>query len=337
MSGTVRVFSGMQPTGGLHVGNWLGALRGWVKLLDEPKYEPLFCVVDAHAITIDYDPKLMPARVLDTASTYIAGGLDPDRCTLFVQSAVQEHMELAWYLGAVTAMGDLNRMTQFKEKSEEHKQNVNAGLFTYPILMSADILLYRASIVPVGDDQVQHLELSREICRRFNARFGDVFPEPKPLLSTTPRIMGLDGKSKMSKSRNNTIDLFDSPKVVEKKLKSAFTDPQKLRLGDPGRPEICNIFTMHRALSTPEAVADVEAGCSSGALACGDCKMRLRDAMLAELNPMRERGEALRANPKRVLEVLGDGASRARSIARNTMRDVRQAMGLELTTGATPP
>jgi tryptophanyl-tRNA synthetase len=330
MSGTVRVFSGMQPTGGLHVGNWLGALRGWVKLLAEPKYDPIFCVVDAHAITIDYDAKTMPARVLDTALTYIAGGLDPERCTLFVQSAIPEHMELAWYLGTVTAMGDLNRMTQFKEKSEQHKQNVNSGLFTYPILMAADILLYKGEVVPVGDDQVQHLELSREIARRFNARFGEVFPEPKPLLSTTPRIMGLDGKSKMSKSKNNTIDLFDPPKTVEKKLKGAFTDPQKLRLGDPGRPEICNIFTMHRALSNPEAVKDVEVNCRSGALSCGECKMRLCTTMLAELNPMRERAEALRANPKRVLEVLGDGASRARGLAHETMRDVRRAMGLDL-------
>jgi tryptophanyl-tRNA synthetase len=330
MSGTVRVFSGMQPTGGLHVGNWLGALRGWVKLLAEPKYDPIFCVVDAHAITIDYDAKTMPARVLDTALTYIAGGLDPERCTLFVQSAIPEHMELAWYLGTVTAMGDLNRMTQFKEKSEQHKQNVNSGLFTYPILMAADILLYKGEVVPVGDDQVQHLELSREIARRFNARFGEVFPEPKPLLSTTPRIMGLDGKSKMSKSKNNTIDLFDPPKTVEKKLKGAFTDPQKLRLGDPGRPEICNIFTMHRALSNPEAVKGVEVNCRSGALSCGECKMRLCTAMLAELNPMRERAEALRANPKRVLEVLGDGASRARGLAHETMRDVRRAMGLDL-------
>ena len=320
----------MQPTGGLHVGNWLGALRGWVKLLAEPKYDTIFCVVDAHAITIDYDAKSMPARVLDTALTYIAGGIDPERCTLFVQSAIPEHMELAWYLGTVTAMGDLNRMTQFKEKSEQHKQNVNSGLFTYPILMAADILLYKGEVVPVGDDQVQHLELSREIARRFNARFGEVFPEPKPLLSTTPRIMGLDGKSKMSKSKNNTIDLFDPPKVVEKKLKGAFTDPQKLRLGDPGRPEICNIFTMHRALQTPEVVADIETGCRSGALSCGECKLRLCTTMLAELNPIRERAEALRAEPKRVLEVLGDGASRARRIAHETMGEVRHAMGLDL-------
>ena len=171
----------MQPTGGLHVGNYSGALQGWVRLLNQGTYDALFCVVDAHAVTIDYDVKDMPGRILDTAIAYIAAGLDPARCTLFVQSDVPEHMELAWYLGSVTPMGDLGRMTQFKEKSDQHKQNVNSGLFTYPILMAADVLLYKATVIPVGDDQVQHLELAREICRKFNARFGPVFPEPKPV------------------------------------------------------------------------------------------------------------------------------------------------------------
>jgi len=323
-----RIFSGTQPTGALHVGNWLGALRNWVKLLDTGRYDALFSVVDAHAVTVEYDPKEMPKRVFETALTYIAVGLDPERCTLFAQSDVPAHMELAWYLGSVTSMGDLNRMTQFKEKSEEHKQNVNAGLFTYPILMAADVLLYKATVIPVGDDQVQHLELAREICRRFNARFGDVFPEPKPVLSTTPRIMGLDGKTKMSKTRGNTIDIFDPPAVIEKKLKTAFTDPQKLRKGDPGRPEICNVYTMHTALSGEEAVRDVEQNCRSGALGCGECKLRLKDAMVKELEPVQARGAELRSEPKRVLEVLERGKDRARSIASETMREVRSAMGL---------
>ena len=323
-----RIFSGTQPTGALHVGNWLGALRNWVKLLDTGRYDALFSVVDAHAVTVEYDPKEMPKRVFETALTYIAVGLDPERCTLFAQSDVPAHMELAWYLGSVTSMGDLNRMTQFKEKSEEHKQNVNAGLFTYPILMAADVLLYKATVIPVGDDQVQHLELAREIARRFNARFGEVFPEPKPVLSTTPRIMGLDGKTKMSKTRGNTIDIFDPPAVIEKKLKTAFTDPQKLRKGDPGRPEICNVYTMHTALSGEEAVRDVEQNCRSGALGCGECKLRLKDAMVKELEPVQARGAELRSEPKRVLEVLERGKDRARSIASETMREVRSAMGL---------
>jgi tryptophanyl-tRNA synthetase len=194
--------------------------------------------------------------------------------------------------------------------------------------MAADVLLYKATVIPVGDDQVQHLELAREICRRFNARYGELFPEPKPILSTTPRIMGLDGKTKMSKTRNNSIDLFDPPNVIEKKLKGAFTDPNKLRLGDPGRPEICNVFTMHTALSGAEAVSDIERDCRSGALPCGECKMRLKDAMVQALAPVQARGAELRANPKRVLEVLDQGKETARSIAGNTMQEVKQAMGL---------
>jgi len=323
-----RLFSGMQPTGGLHVGNWLGALRNWAKMLDSGSYECLFCVVDAHAITVEYDVKQMPARSFDVALTYMACGLDPERSTIFLQSDVPGHMELAWYLGSVTPMGELSRMTQFKEKSEEHKNNVNSGIFTYPILMAADVLLYKAEVIPVGDDQVQHLELAREICRRFNARYGETFPEPQPKLSTTPRIMGLDGKAKMSKTRGNAIDLFDEPRAIEKKLKGAFTDPQKLRLGDPGRPEICNVFTMHTALQSPEPLAEIERDCRSGALSCGDCKLRLRDVMLAELAPVRERGLALRAEPKRVLTVLQNGAEHARSIAEKTLGEVRHAMGL---------
>jgi tryptophanyl-tRNA synthetase len=329
MAGPKRLFSGMQPTGGgLHVGNWLGALRNWADLLDSGAYDCLFCVVDSHAITVEYEPKQLPARSLETALTYIACGLDPERSTIFLQSDVPEHLELTWYLGSVTPMGDLGRMTQFKEKSEQHKNNVNSGIFTYPILMAADVLIYKAEVIPVGDDQVQHLELAREICRRFNARFGEIFPEPKPVLSQTPRIMGLDGKAKMSKTRGNTIDLFDEPRVIEKKLKGAFTDPQKLRLGDPGRPEVCNVFTMHRALSDASAVAEIDRDCRSGALSCGDCKLRLRDRMVSALEPVRARGAELRAEPKRVLKVLRDGAERARGIAGATLAEVRQAMGL---------
>lgn len=323
-----RLFSGMQPTGGLHVGNWLGALRNWARMLDSGDYECLFCVVDAHAVTVEYDVKQMPARSFDVALTYMACGLDPERSTIFLQSDVPQHMELAWYLASVTPMGELSRMTQFKEKSEEHKHNLNSGLFTYPILMAADVMLYKAEVIPVGDDQVQHLELAREICRRFNARYGDTFPEPQPKLSTTPRIMGLDGKAKMSKTRGNAIELFDEPRAIEKKLKGAFTDPQKLRLGDPGRPEICNVFTMHTALQSAETSAEIASGCRSGALSCGDCKLRLRDVMLAELAPVRERGLALKAEPKRVLTVLQNGAAHARSIAEKTLVEVRHAMGL---------
>jgi tryptophanyl-tRNA synthetase len=326
-----RIFSAMQPTAGLHIGNYYGALRNWVTLSQEPGNESLFCVVDAHAITVEYAARELPKRVFEVAAAYLAGGVDPARSTVFVQSDVNEHMELGWYLTSLTMMGELNRMTQYKEKSEQHKENNNAGIFAYPVLMAADILLYKATLVPVGDDQVQHLELAREICRRFNHRFGEVFPEPKPRLSAAPRIMGLDGKQKMSKSRAaNAIDLEDPPKIVEKKLKGAFTDPLKLKLGDPGRPEVCNIFTIHKAASTPEAVEAIDRDCRTGALPCGECKMRLRDAVVKDLAPLQERYVELRAKPQLVIDVLATGAEKARAIAQKTMAEVHSVMGLTL-------
>jgi tryptophanyl-tRNA synthetase len=318
----------MQPTGELHLGNYLGALKQWVQIAEAGDHDPIFCIVDAHATTIDYDVREMPKRIFDTALTYLAAGLSPEKATLFVQSDVVEHFELAWYLGVVTPMGDLHRMTQFKEKSDQHKQNVNSGLFTYPVLMAADILLYRASVVPVGNDQVQHLELSREICRKFNARFGDIFPEPKPRLSEAPRIMGLDGKTKMSKSRGNAIGLFEEPKEIEKKLKTAFTDPDKLRRGDPGRPELCNVFTIEKALVDEATRERIYTDCSSGALGCGDCKKIAIEAVVNELTPIRTKAQALRQKPDEVVQFLEAGAQCARSIAQSTMRDVREAMGL---------
>ena len=324
-----RIFSGMQPTSGLHIGNYYGALVNWVKLQQEADAENIFCVVDAHAITVEYDPKDLPKRVFELTATYLAGGVDPERATLFVQSDVKEHMELSWYLTSITMMGELNRMTQYKEKSEQHKENNNAGLFTYPILMAADILLYKANVIPVGEDQVQHLELAREICRRFNHRFGKVFPEPTPRLSAAPRIMGLDGKQKMSKTRPAAaINLQDPPKTIEKKLKGAFTDPLKLTLGAPGRPEVCNIFTIHKAASAPDAVAAIDTDCRSGALSCGDCKMRLRDSIVKDLAPLQERYAELQAKPQIVTDVLATGAEKARSIAQKTMSQVYGAMGL---------
>jgi tryptophanyl-tRNA synthetase len=332
MTQAPRIFSGMQPTGGLHIGNYLGALKNWVELSRAPGVDALFCVVDAHATTIDYEPAELRARVFDTALTYLAAGVDPERCAVFVQSDVPQHAELAWYLATVTPMGDLHRMTQFKEKSDEHRQNVNCGLFTYPVLMAADILLYKATQVPVGNDQVQHLELAREICRKFNAHYGEIFPEPLPKLSEAPRIMGLDGKTKMSKSRGNDIGLFEDAKSVEKKLKGAFTDPNKLRRGDPGDPSICNIFTLHGALTPAEEVARIDADCRSGALGCGDCKARCVQSLEAELGPIRARAAELRGDRRRVLHVLQAGRERALGIARETMSEVREAMGL-----GTPP
>jgi tryptophanyl-tRNA synthetase len=322
-----RVFSGIQPTGELHIGNWLGAVRVWAKQVADQKEDLLFCVVDAHAITVEYEPAELRSKTLGMAADLIACGLDPERCILFVQSDVREHTELAWYLANVTPLGDLHRMTQFKEKSAG-KEHVLVGLFTYPILMSADILLYRASIVPVGEDQLQHLELARETVRRFNHRFGPTFPEPQARLSDAPRIMGLDGQGKMSKSKGNTIGLFESPGPFWEKLRGAFTDPQRLRRSDPGRPEVCNIYTMHKAISTPEQVELTYKECTTAQRGCIDCKKILMESMESELVPLRVKRAEIDARPAVVREALGDGAAKARRIAQETMRDVREAMAL---------
>jgi tryptophanyl-tRNA synthetase len=218
-------------------------------------------------------------------------------------------------------------MTQFKEKSEGREHTL-VGLFTYPVLMSADILLYKATVVPVGEDQVQHIELARETARRFNHRFGPVFPEPKSRLSSAPRIMGLDGQSKMSKSKGNTLGLFEDREAFWNKLRGAFTDPQRLRRSDPGRPEICNIYTMHKAVSTPEEVALTYEECTTARRGCVDCKKVLMESLDRELVPLRVRRAEIESHPERLREALGDGASKARKIAEETLREVRPAMGL---------
>jgi tryptophanyl-tRNA synthetase len=322
-----RVLSGIQPTGELHIGNYLGAVRTWARQVAEGKEENLYCIVDAHAITVPYDPTDLRKRISDLATDLIALGVDPSRCTLFVQSDVREHTELAWYLASVTPMGDLGRMTQFKEKSLD-REFVSTALFTYPVLMSADILVYKATIVPVGDDQVQHLELARETARRFNHRFGEIFPEPQPRLSTAPRIMGLDGDGKMSKSKGNSLGLFEPPDIFWNKLRGAFTDPQRLRKSDPGRPEVCNIYTMHKAVSPPDTVTEVYANCTGAKWGCVDCKKVLFEHFDKELVPLRTKRAELDAKPELVKQALVDGAEKARTIARVTMGEVREAMGL---------
>jgi tryptophanyl-tRNA synthetase len=322
-----RVFSGIQPSGELHIGNWLGAVRTWAAQVAEAKEELIFCIVDAHAITTEYEPAELRARIDGMARDLVACGLDPEKCTLFVQSDVREHTELAWYLANVTPLGDLHRMTQFKEKSAG-KEHVLVGLFTYPVLMAADILLYKATVVPVGEDQLQHLELARETVRRFNYRFGEEFPEPQPRMSVAPRIMGLDGQSKMSKSKGNTIALFEEREPFWNKLRGAFTDPQRLRRTDPGRPEICNIYTMHKALSSPEEVKLTHEECTTAKRGCIDCKKILMDNFDRELVPLRAKRAELDAQPGAVRDALARGAEKARSIARTTMAEVRDRMGL---------
>ena len=252
-----RIFSGIQPSGELHIGNYLGAVKNWVQLQDTHP-GALFCVVDYHAITGTYDPAVLRARRWGMAKSLLAAGIDPAKCALFMQSDVPEHTELSWIFTTLTPLGDLERQTQFKDKSSK-VESIPAGLLMYPVLQSADILLYRAGSVPVGEDQIQHLELARDTARKWNAKFGqEYFPEPKPLLTPTRRIMGLDGQSKMSKSLGNTIGLMETDDEIWAKLRPAMTDPQRVRKTDVGRPEVCNVFQLHKAFSSAETVAQVD-------------------------------------------------------------------------------
>lgn len=322
-----RLFSGIQPSGDIHIGNYLGAIKNWVELIDQ--YECIYCVVDLHAVTVPYDPAEMQDRILNAAAVNMACGIDPERCTLFVQSYVHQHAELAWLLNTVTPIGDLQRMTQFKEKAKQHEASVNAGLLNYPVLMAADILLYKAEVVPVGEDQVQHLELSREIVRRFNGRFAEVFPEPQEKLTQAARIMGLDDPTKkMSKSMGNTVGLLEDPDSIWEKLRTGVTDPARVRRTDPGEPTQCNLYGLHEYFSTDEDLEHVAHGCRTAGIGCIECKKVLFERMMAELAPIRERAEALLAEPEGVWDVLRRGADHCREIAEATLAEVKQAMGL---------
>jgi tryptophanyl-tRNA synthetase len=324
-----RIFSGIQPSGELHIGNYLGAVRNWVQLQWE--HDCFFCIVDYHAITVAYDPAELRKRRDDMALSLLAAGIDPERAVLFVQSAVPEHTELAWIFNTICPMGDLERQTQFKEKSAR-QESVAVGLFTYPVLQAADILLYRARAVPVGEDQVQHLELTRDIARKWNARFSPqraYFPEPQPLLTPARRIMGLDGKTKMSKSLGNTIGLLEEPDSRWEKLRPAVTDPARVKRSDPGTPEVCNIYTLHRAMSDTATVDNVARQCRSAGWGCIDCKQVLHESMERELGPIRERAIELGRGKGHMDEVLRRGAERAAPIAETTMEATRDMMGLD--------
>ncbi|HEX6811106.1 MAG TPA: tryptophan--tRNA ligase [Planctomycetota bacterium] len=326
-----RIMSGVQPTGNLHIGNYLGALVNWVAL--QKQYEAFFCVVDLHALTQRPDAAVLQRAVREVAIGILASGVDPDRATLFVQSHVPQHAELAWVLTCLTPLGDLNRMTQFKDKSAQQPDNVNAGLFTYPILQTADIVLYRAERVPVGEDQEQHLELARETVRRFNFVYGDTFPEPQVVRSEAPRVMGLDGESKMSKSKNNEIGLFETPDETWQKLRGAKTDPARLRKTDKGNPLVCNIFSYHGFFTGAAQREEIAAGCRSATLGCVDCKKMLAQNLEDVKGPIRERAGALRENPKRLDEILAAGAAKARAAAEATMQIVRERIGLRTKSG----
>ncbi len=321
------LFSGIQPSGEIHVGNYCGAIRNWIRLLDS--YQCIFCIVDYHAMTVEYDAACMQERIHGAAVVNMAAGLDPERCLLFVQSRVPEHTELTWVFNTLAPMGLLGRMTQFKEKSRRHEENINVGLFSYPVLQAADILLYRAEAVPVGEDQVQHIEFTRDIARKYNLRYGDYFPEPKAIVPKSgARIMGLDGEAKMSKSLNNTIGLTEPRDVIWEKLRPAFTDPARKRRSDPGDPLKCNIYTLHENFSPPEVQEEVAHGCRTAGIGCIDCKKQLFEHMMAVLDPIRERAQQLEAQPEKVQDVLASSAARAKALAETTMADVHKTVGL---------
>jgi tryptophanyl-tRNA synthetase len=322
-----RIFSGIQPSGEIHIGNYVGAIRHWVQLVN--RYDCIYSVVDYHAITIEYEVVSMQQRILETATVLVACGLTPDRCKLFVQSHVPEHTELAWIFNCVTPVGELERMTQFKEKGKQHRQNVNVGLLDYPVLQAADILIYKAGVVPVGEDQIQHVEFSREIARKFNARFGDTFPEPKVLLSDAPRILGTDGSTKMSKSLNNAIGLLDSSETIWEKLRTAATCQHRQRRSDPGHPEHCNIFTMHQAFSKPDQIAFVDHNCRTAGFGCIECKEILFKNMVEEIVPIQTRVKEINQDPQYMVDVLNSGAGRCKAIAEEVMDEVRTKIGVK--------
>jgi len=318
------IFSAMQATGKLHLGNYEGALRNWVRLQDE--YELYAGIVDLHSLTTAFEDtgELVP-NVREAAIDYLAAGLEPQKTTIVIQSRVPAHCELHLLLSMITPVSWLERVPTYKEKREQlHIANPSYGLLGYPVLMAADILVYRAEVVPVGRDQVPHLELAREIARRFNHLYGEVFPEPEALLTEFAVLPGLDGR-KMSKSYGNCLYLSDTPEIVREKVRSMFTDPQKIHKTDPGRPDECPVFAYHAAYES-ETAPQAKADCEAGRLGCVAHKQQIADLMIAQLAPLWERRTRIAADPKGLEAVLADGARRAREKSQKTMELVWSAM-----------
>ncbi len=319
-----RIFSGIQPSGIVHLGNDLGAIRNYVMLQWE--YEAIYCIVDYHALTSTHDAELMRRRTREMAASLLALGLDPDRCTLFVQSHRPEVTELAWLLMTVTPVSWLERTPTYKEKRQNQPEDVNHGLLTYPALMAADIILYKATVVPVGKDQAAHLELTREIVRAFNNRYGDTFPEPQAVHTEAPVVLGTDGVKKMSKSVGNTIDIFADEATVRRQVMSMVTDTKRILRTDPGRPEVCNVCQLHRFFGDDyEEVWDGERTARTG---CVDTKKLLAERIVRTYAGARERYLELMASPAEVDGILEGGADRLRPLAEATMAEVREKMGL---------
>lgn len=323
----LTTISGMQPTGKLHVGNYLGALKNFVALQQE--YQGFFMIADQHSLTETIAPTALREQILDLAAAYVAAGLDPKKCTIFLQSMVPEHVELGWIFSCVTPVGELERMTQYKDKAGRQKENINAGLFTYPTLMAADILLYHPQIVPVGNDQDQHIELARATVRRFNNRFGDTFAEPKALHTPAPRVMSLtDPSKKMSKSvPSSCLFLEDSPVAIKEKVSRAVTDtgPREAGVMSPG---VANLFMLLEAFGHPKVVERFQAEHGAGTLRYSELKTQLSDDMIKALAPFQKKYATIRSQPKKLTAMLTAGSKKASKVAGETMKIVRARVGL---------
>ncbi len=321
-----RVFSGARPTGRQHLGNYLGAIRNYVALQDA--YDCIYCVVDLHALTTLKDTDKLRDWTYEMVLDWLAAGMDPERGTIiFVQSHVPQVTELHLLLSMATPLGWLTRLPTFKEKVRQQPDNVNYGLVGYPVLMAADITLYKADIVPVGVDQAPHLEFTREIVRRFNHHFGDVLVEPQAKFTEFPKVLGVDGQQKMSKSLDNHIEIAAPPEEIERRVMQMVTDPARRYRGDPGHPEVCNVFTLHGFFS-PDQVTQIEKDCRSATIGCVECKRLFVQNLTDYFAPFRERRAALAAAPNRVWDILADGARQASAIAAETIAEAKAAMGL---------
>ena len=322
-----RVFSGARPTGRQHLGNYLGAIKNYVALQDE--YECVYCIVDLHALTTVEDTVNLRQNTIEMALDFLAAGIRPDESIIFIQSHVPQVTELHLILSMVAQLGKLTDLPTFKEKVRQQPHNVNYGLVGYPVLMSADILLYKANVVPVGVDQAPHLEFAREMVRTFNFRYNtNALVEPQMKNTEVPKVLGIDGVEKMSKSLNNHIELAATAEETQQRVMQMVTDPQRQRRSDPGRPEVCNVFSMHKIFSPAEEVAMIDTECRRAGIGCVDCKKRFAANLNANLAPFRQRRVELAKDPTYVQGVLDDGARRARLIAEQTMVEVRQAVGL---------
>ena len=322
-----RVFSGARPTGRQHIGNYFGAIRNYIKLQEE--YECVYCIVDLHALTTLETTVDLQQNTLEMAWDWLASGMDPQRSIIFVQSMVRQVTELHTILSMVTPLGKLTDLPTFKEKVRENPKNVNYGLVGYPVLMAADIALYRADLVPVGIDQAPHIEFARETVRSFNFHYNTTaLVEPKEKFTEFPKIMGIDGVNKMSKSLNNDIEIAATAEETSAKVMQMVTDPARLRRSDPGNPDVCNVFSMHKIFSTPEQVEMVNTECRRAGIGCVDCKKMMAANMNAYFAPLRERRREYEKDPAATWDMLREGAKRASVLAEETMVDVRKAVGL---------